>query len=171
MPHSYAVSLLGERLPFFPSRTDNPNIPNEKRTANTPSMSTGKYSLNCASSMSRNLRAKDALASELVIRVSTLLLRPAGEIVLFNGTFRTCMRPAHLFLLLLMNLGWASVYSAYKIIALPAGGIVTLRFGFAAVALLLIWPWLPGMTPHGRDLVKSCLMGLLLYVVGQRLQV
>jgi len=81
------------------------------------------------------------------------------------------MRPAHLFLLLLMNLGWASVYSAYKIIALPAGGIVTLRFAFAAVALLLIWPWLPGMTPRGRDLVKSCLMGLLLYVVGQRLQV
>jgi len=81
------------------------------------------------------------------------------------------MRPAHLFLLLLMNLGWASVYSAYKILALPAGSIVTLRFGFAAVALLLAWPWFPGTAPRGGDLIKSCLMGLVLSVVGQRLQV
>jgi drug/metabolite transporter (DMT)-like permease len=81
------------------------------------------------------------------------------------------MRPVHLFLLLLMNLCWASVYSAYKILALPTGGIVTLRFGLAAVVLLLAWRWLPGTTPRGGDLVKCCLMGLILCVVGQRLQV
>src|SRR5439155_14037158 len=27
---------------------------------------------------------------------------------------------------------------------LSAGSIVTLRFGFAALAVLVIWPWLPG---------------------------
>ena len=72
-----------------------------------------------------------------------------------------------------MNLLWGGIFSAYKIIGpdLPAGGIVTLRFGFAAAALVLAWPWLPGPTPRGRDLFTTCLMGLLLYVVGQRLQV
>lgn len=72
-----------------------------------------------------------------------------------------------------MNFCWAAVYSSYKLIGpdLPTGGIVTLRFGLAGVCLLLAWPWLPGISPKGRDLVVTCLMGLLLYVVGQRLQV
>lgn len=84
------------------------------------------------------------------------------------------MKPWHLFLLLLMNFFWGSVYSAYKVIgaeALHSGGIVTLRFGLAAVCFLLIWPWLPGQAPKGRDFWLTCLMGLALYVVGQRLQV
>src|SRR5436309_7886564 len=81
------------------------------------------------------------------------------------------MKPAHLILLLAMNFCWAAVYSAYKLIALPTGGIVTVRFGLAAVCLLLVWPWLPGQAPRGRDLVTTCLMGLMLYVLGQRLQV
>jgi len=81
------------------------------------------------------------------------------------------MRPAHLILLLLMNLSWGGVYSVYKIIGLPAGGIVTLRFGLSAVVFLLAWPWLPGSAPRGLDLVKTCFMGFVLVVVGQRLQV
>src|SRR6266705_6787134 len=81
------------------------------------------------------------------------------------------MKPAHLIFLLAMNFCWAAAYSIYKVIALPTGGIVTLRFGLAAISLLLVWPWLPGPTPRGRDLWITCLMGLLLFVLGQRLQV
>lgn len=84
------------------------------------------------------------------------------------------MRPSYLILLLLMNFFWAAVYSAYKVIgdsAVSPGGIVTLRFGMAALIFLLLWPWLPGPAPKGRDLWKTCLMGLVIFVVGQRLQV
>jgi drug/metabolite transporter (DMT)-like permease len=83
------------------------------------------------------------------------------------------MKPFHLGLLLLMNLFWGGVYSAYKVIGpdLPVGGIVTIRFGLAGVCLLLAWPWLPGKCPRGRDLAITALMGLMLYVLGQRLQV
>lgn len=72
-----------------------------------------------------------------------------------------------------MNVCWAGVYSAYKVIGdtLPTGAIVTLRFGLAALCLLFAWPWLPGPAPRGKDLVKTLLMGLILYVLGQRLQV
>jgi drug/metabolite transporter (DMT)-like permease len=84
------------------------------------------------------------------------------------------MKPAYLIVLLVMNFFWAGVYCAYKVIGqdhLQAGGIVTLRFGLAGVCLLVFWPWLPGPAPRGGDLVKTCLMGLMLYVLGQRLQV
>lgn len=83
------------------------------------------------------------------------------------------MKPSYLVLLLGMNFCWAAVYSAYKLLGhdLPTGGIVTLRFGLAGLCLLLCWPWLPGRAPRGRDLLVTCLMGLVLYVVGQRLQV
>jgi drug/metabolite transporter (DMT)-like permease len=83
------------------------------------------------------------------------------------------MKPAHLILLLVMNALWGAVYSAYKFIGdeLDTGGIVTLRFGLAGLALLVAWPWLPGAAPRGRDLIKTCAMGLMLFVLGQRLQV
>jgi drug/metabolite transporter (DMT)-like permease len=83
------------------------------------------------------------------------------------------MKPSHLILLLIMNLCWAAVYSSYKLLGahLPTGGIVTLRFGLAALCLLAAWPWLPGPAPRGWDLLKTCVMGLLVYVIGQRLQV
>lgn len=70
-----------------------------------------------------------------------------------------------------MNFCWAAVYSAYKVIDIPTGGIVTLRFGLAGLCLLAAWPWLPGATPRGRDLLMTCVMGLVLFVLGQRLQV
>jgi drug/metabolite transporter (DMT)-like permease len=61
----------------------------------------------------------------------------------------------------------------YKALAewLQPGGIVTMRFGVAAVMLAVCWPWLPGKTPRGMDLFKAALMGVLVFMVGQRLQV
>jgi drug/metabolite transporter (DMT)-like permease len=72
-----------------------------------------------------------------------------------------------------MNFFWAALYSSYKVIGpeLAPGGIVTLRFGLAALSMLVFWPWLPGACPKGRDLAVSALMGLVLFVLGQRLQV
>lgn len=72
-----------------------------------------------------------------------------------------------------MNFCWAGVYSVYKVLgpSLPSGGIVTLRFGLAGICMMLIWPWLPGPTPRGKDLWITCLLGLMVYVAGQRLQV
>ncbi|HWX22386.1 MAG TPA: DMT family transporter [Candidatus Binatia bacterium] len=83
------------------------------------------------------------------------------------------MKPVYLIILLLMNLCWAAVYSAYKVLGqeLPTGAIVTLRFGLAGLSLLFVWPWLPGPAPRGRNLAVTCLMGLVLFVLGQRLQV
>jgi drug/metabolite transporter (DMT)-like permease len=75
-----------------------------------------------------------------------------------------------------MNLFWSSVYCAYKFIgqdlhADATGAIVTLRFGLAAVLLALCWPWLPGKSPRGMDLLITCVMGVIVAVLGQRLQV
>ena len=83
------------------------------------------------------------------------------------------MKPAHLIILLLMNFCWAGVYSAYKVMGpeLASGGIVTLRFGLAGLFMLLAWPWYPGAAPRGRDLANTCIMGFLVFVLGQRLQV
>src|ERR1035441_6814281 len=83
------------------------------------------------------------------------------------------MKPVYLIILLLMNLCWAGIYSANKVMGhdLATGGIVTLRFGLAGLCLLLALPWLPSAAPRGRDLAKACLMGLLTFVAGQRLQV
>jgi len=85
------------------------------------------------------------------------------------------MKPSYLIILLLLNFFWAAVYSAYKVIGtgggLNSGGIVTLRFGLAAVCLLAFWKWFPGPAPRGRHLFLTCLMGFVLFVVGQRLQV
>jgi drug/metabolite transporter (DMT)-like permease len=55
--------------------------------------------------------------------------------------------------------------------SLDYGGIVTLRFGMAGLGLLALWPLLPGRAPRGWDLAKTVVMGLLVFVVGQRLQV
>ena len=83
------------------------------------------------------------------------------------------MKPAYLIILLLFNFFWAAVYSAYKVIGqqLPTGAIVTLRFGLAGLSLLFVWPFLPGAAPRGRDLLITCAMGVIMCVVGQRLQV
>src|SRR6266571_3989187 len=78
------------------------------------------------------------------------------------------MRPAYLIILIVLNFFWAAALSAYKVLEqnLDPGGIVTLRFGLAAVSLLVLWPWLPGAAPRGRDLAKTCALGLVVFVLG-----
>ena len=83
------------------------------------------------------------------------------------------MKPLHLTLLILMNCLWAVSYSAFKALSpwLDAGGVATLRFGLAGAILLLCWPWLPGLVPRGRDLVRTLVMGVIVFVLAPRLQV
>jgi drug/metabolite transporter (DMT)-like permease len=83
------------------------------------------------------------------------------------------MRPVHLLGLLAMNVLWAGSYSAFKglSVRLTAGEIVTWRFVLAAAVLALAWRWLPGRGPRGFDLVRAALMGVVVFVVGPRLQV
>jgi drug/metabolite transporter (DMT)-like permease len=83
------------------------------------------------------------------------------------------MKPKYLAILLLINFFWAGVYGAWKLLGsyLTPGGIVTLRFGLAAICMLALWPWYRGPAPRGWDLLKASVMGLLCFVAGQRLQV
>ncbi|MEK7706983.1 MAG: DMT family transporter [Verrucomicrobiota bacterium] len=83
------------------------------------------------------------------------------------------MKPAHLIILLALNVFWSATLSINKVLEphLEPGGIVTLRFGLGGLALLALWPWLPGSAPRGRDLLKTCVLGLVVFVLGHRLQV
>ncbi len=83
------------------------------------------------------------------------------------------MRPSYLILLIVMNFFWAGSLSIYKALAeyLQPGGIVTLRFGVAALIMAVAWPWLPGRAPRGLDLWKTVLMGLIVFMLGHRIQV
>jgi drug/metabolite transporter (DMT)-like permease len=83
------------------------------------------------------------------------------------------MRPSYLILLILMNFLWAASLSIYKPLGdyLTPGGIVTLRFGLAAVPLAILWPWLPGKGPRGWDLFTTLAMGCVVFMLGHRLQV
>ena len=71
------------------------------------------------------------------------------------------MKPRFLILLVVFNVIWAGSLSAYKALEpfLDVPGIVTLRFGLAALGFMVLWPWLPGIAPRGRDLVRTCVMG------------
>jgi len=68
---------------------------------------------------------------------------------------------------------WAASYSAFKALSpwLDAGGVTTLRFGLTSVALLLAWPWLPGVAPQKKDLKLTILMGIVVFVLSPRFQV
>src|SRR5882724_130523 len=83
------------------------------------------------------------------------------------------MRTSYLIVLIFMNFLWAASLPIYKVLEdyLAPGGIVTLRFGLAALALAALWQWLPGRAPRGRDLLKTVLMGLVVFTLGHRLQV
>jgi drug/metabolite transporter (DMT)-like permease len=83
------------------------------------------------------------------------------------------MRPSYLILLVVLNCFWAGTLSVYKALSgrLEVGGIVTLRFGVAALILAACWPWLPGKAPRGKDLLKTFVMGLIVFMVGHRVQV
>lgn len=82
------------------------------------------------------------------------------------------MRSACFAALIALNFVWAASPSVTAVLQphLPPLGIVLLRFGFGAAALLLVWPWLPGALPRGLDLLRAVIMGLVVFTVGHRLQ-
>lgn len=83
------------------------------------------------------------------------------------------MKFSYLIILIVMNFFWAGSLSIYKALEgyLPPGSVVTLRFGTAAVILAVLWPWLPGKAPRGMDLLRTALMGLVVFMLGHRIQV
>lgn len=83
------------------------------------------------------------------------------------------MKARNLLLLILFNVFWAATMPANKALSawLHPGGVVTLRFVIAAAVMAVLWPWLPGRAPRGWDLARAAGMGVLVFVVGQRLQV
>ena len=83
------------------------------------------------------------------------------------------MKRSHLLLLIFFNAGWAaSLTMVQKLFFwLDPSAMVTLRYGVAALMLLPFWRWLGGETPKGMDLLRACVMGLIVFTVGQRLQV
>jgi drug/metabolite transporter (DMT)-like permease len=83
------------------------------------------------------------------------------------------MKTRHLILLIIMNFFWAASLSIYKALSevLAPGSIVLLRFGMAALFLVVLWPWLPGAAPRGRDLLKTVIMGLVVFMLGYRIQI
>lgn len=83
------------------------------------------------------------------------------------------MRKQDLLLLVLFNVIWAGSLSAYKALGeyLPTGGIVTIRFGLAAIISILILPFFKGSFPSGINLIKTILMGTIVFCLGHRLQV
>ncbi len=83
------------------------------------------------------------------------------------------MKPAYLIILLVLNVFWAGTYSTFKALApyLDPGQVATLRYDLAALFLLVAWPWLGGAAPRGRDLVRTALMGITVFVLAPRLQV
>ena len=83
------------------------------------------------------------------------------------------MKPSYLILLIVMNCFWAGSLSIFKALEsqLNPGAVVTLRFGVGALIMVLAWPWLPGKCPRGKDLVRTIIMGLIVFTAGHRLQV
>lgn len=83
------------------------------------------------------------------------------------------MKPVCLITLLLMNVLWAAAYSLFKVLTpvLDAGTLTTLRFGLATLLMAGAWRWIPGSAPRGLDLVKTAIIGLLVFCLAPRLQV
>jgi drug/metabolite transporter (DMT)-like permease len=79
----------------------------------------------------------------------------------------------NLLVMILFNVFWAATLPGNKALGkyLDEGGIVTLRFVLAALAMAVAWRWLPGKSPRGWDALKAAIMGILVFCVGQRLQV
>ena len=71
-----------------------------------------------------------------------------------------------------MNCLWAASLSTFKALEpwLGPGGIVTLRYGLSAIICAVLWPWLPGQVPRGRDLLKAAVIGALVFCCGPRMQ-
>ncbi|HAM70063.1 MAG TPA: hypothetical protein DCM86_00275 [Verrucomicrobiales bacterium] len=83
------------------------------------------------------------------------------------------MKQSHLILMVLFNVFWAGILSINVHLAqhLEYTSIVTLRFGLSAALGLALWRWLPGPAPRGPALIRTCLMGVIVFCGGHRLQV
>ena len=83
------------------------------------------------------------------------------------------MSAVWLWLLIAMNLLWAGTISVYKYLAayLDAGAIATIRYGIAAICLGVLWPWLPGKAPRGKDILRAIVMGVIVFCLSPRLQI
>jgi probable blue pigment (indigoidine) exporter len=82
-------------------------------------------------------------------------------------------RTTWLLILIGFNLCWGGAYSAFKDLGqwLTPGEVATLRFGLAAGLLGCGWPFMRGNAPRGLDLLKTFLMGVLVFVAAPRIQV
>jgi len=82
-------------------------------------------------------------------------------------------RTVWLLVLIGFNIFWGGTYSAFKHLGqwLDPGQVVTLRYALAATLLLCGWPFMSGAAPRGRDLLRTCLMGVLVFVAAPRFQV
>ncbi|MBM3846622.1 MAG: DMT family transporter [Verrucomicrobia bacterium] len=76
-------------------------------------------------------------------------------------------------LLIIGNVFWAGILTINKALEpyLTYSAIVTLRFALSAIPFLLVWRWLPGSPLSSKEIIRSACMGVVVFVVGQRLQV
>jgi drug/metabolite transporter (DMT)-like permease len=83
------------------------------------------------------------------------------------------MSAVWLWLLIAMNLLWAGTVSMYKYLGtfLDAGAIATTRFGLATLCMGMLWPWLPGKGPRGKDILRALCMGVIVFCLSPRLQI
>ncbi|MGB9601972.1 MAG: DMT family transporter [Verrucomicrobiia bacterium] len=79
----------------------------------------------------------------------------------------------YLLVLCLFNVFWAGTLTIYKTLGntLSVGVIVTIRFGLAGILMLLFWKLFKGDAPKGINLIKTILMGCLVFCLGHRFQV
>ena len=77
------------------------------------------------------------------------------------------MSAVWLWLLIAMNLSMYKYLGTY----LDAGATATVRFGIAAICLGLLWPWLPGKGPRGKDIIRALAMGVIVFCLSPRLQI
>src|SRR5436190_963580 len=83
------------------------------------------------------------------------------------------MKSRYLLLLAGMNLLWAASYPIYKWLteSISSSVVATLRFGVAAVLLLLAWPWLGPQNPRWSDLPRLAFKGIIVFCAAPRLQI
>jgi drug/metabolite transporter (DMT)-like permease len=83
------------------------------------------------------------------------------------------LKGAHLILLLALNVGWAALPAIVTRLESQLAPLefVSLRYGFAFAALALVWPWLPGEIPRGRDFWRTVIMGITVFTVGHQFQI
>lgn len=79
----------------------------------------------------------------------------------------------YLLILCFFNILWAGTLPIYKTLSetLPVGVIVTIRFGLAGVLMIPFWKSFKGDMPKGTNLVKTFIMGVLVFCLGHRFQV